>query len=93
MQDAQALLILETAYNLSEGCLDAMRGVARAAMRVIPDGPVAVARFHNCGRLDPDWVHFEGADRDYVSRFFEWQRLASRSTREGSSGTRAIARA
>jgi DNA-binding NarL/FixJ family response regulator len=82
MQDAQALLILETAYNLSESCSDAMRGVARAALRAIPDGPVAVARFDDCARLHPDSVHFEGADRDYVSRFFEWQRLASRATRQ-----------
>jgi DNA-binding NarL/FixJ family response regulator len=82
MQDAQALLILETAYDLSEGCREAMRGIARAALRAIPDGPVAVARFDNCARLHPDSVHFEGADRDYVSRFFEWQRLASRTTRQ-----------
>jgi DNA-binding NarL/FixJ family response regulator len=59
-----------------------MREVARAALRAIPDGPVAVARFHDGERLQPDWVHFEGADQDYISRFFEWQRLASRRTRE-----------
>jgi DNA-binding NarL/FixJ family response regulator len=82
MQDAQALLILETAYNLSESCRDAMRGIARAALRAIPDGPVAVARFDDAARLHPDSVHFEGADRDYVSRFFEWQRLASHTMRE-----------
>src|SRR5262245_4550982 len=82
MQDAQALLILETAYNISESSRDAMRGIARAALRAIPDGPVAVARFDSHARLHPDSVHFEGADRDYVSRFFEWQRLASRTTRQ-----------
>jgi DNA-binding NarL/FixJ family response regulator len=82
MQDAQALLILETAYNLFESSRDAMRGIARAALRAIPDGPVAVARFDDCARLHPDSVHFEGADRDYVSRFFEWQRLASRTMRQ-----------
>jgi len=82
MQDAQALLILETAYNISETSRDAMRGIARVALRAIPDGPVAVARFDSHARLHPDSVHFEGADRDYVSRFFEWQRLASRTTRQ-----------
>jgi len=82
MQDAQALLILETAYNISESSRDAMRGIARVALRAIPDGPVAVARFDSHARLQPDSVHFEGADRDYVSRFFEWQRLASRTTRQ-----------
>ena len=68
MQDAQALQILEAAYDLSESSRDAMRGIARAALRAIPDGPVAVARFDSHARLHPDSVHFEGADQDYVSR-------------------------
>jgi DNA-binding CsgD family transcriptional regulator len=76
MQDAQALLILEAAYNLSENGRDAMRDIALAARRALPDGPVAVARFDSHARLDPDVVHFEGADPDYISRFFEWQRMA-----------------
>lgn len=75
MQDAQALLILEAAYNLSEDGRDAIRGIAMAARRALPDGPVAVARFDSHARLDPEMVHFEGADPDYISRFLEWQRL------------------
>ena len=82
MQDAQALLILEAAYNLSESSRDAMRGLAQAARRALPDGPVAVARFDSHARLDPDLVHFEGADPDYVSRFFEWQRMAPIAIRQ-----------
>jgi DNA-binding NarL/FixJ family response regulator len=76
MQDAQALLILEAAYHLSENSRDVMRDIALAARRALPDGPVAVARFDSHARLDPDVVHFEGADPDYISRFFEWQRMA-----------------
>jgi DNA-binding NarL/FixJ family response regulator len=82
MQDAHALLILEAAYNLSESSQDVMRDLAQAARRALPDGPVAVARFDSHARLDPDLVHFEGADQDYVSRFFEWQRMAPIAIRQ-----------
>src|SRR5262249_4958165 len=76
MQDAQALLILEAACDLSASSREAMACIARAAHRALPDGPVAVAPFEDRARPDPEAVCFEGADPDYVARFFEWQRLA-----------------
>lgn len=76
MQDAQALLIVEAACNLSESTQEAMRGIARAAKGAIARGPVAVARFDTDAQLDPDSVHFERADKSYVSLFLEWQRVA-----------------
>lgn len=76
MQDTQALLLLETAHDLSASSHDVMRGIARAARAALPNGPVAVARFDSHTRLDPDLVCFEGADNDYISRFFEWQAMA-----------------
>jgi DNA-binding NarL/FixJ family response regulator len=82
MQDAQALLILDAAYDLSVSSRDAMACIARAAHRALPDGPVAVAHFDSHARLDPDAVCFEGADPDYIARFFEWQRLASIAMRQ-----------
>jgi DNA-binding CsgD family transcriptional regulator len=82
MQDTQALLILEAAYNLSAGSQDTMRDIARAAIRAMPSGPVAVAKLDGDACLGPDSVHFEGADQDYVSRFLAWQEQASVSTRQ-----------
>jgi DNA-binding NarL/FixJ family response regulator len=82
MQDAQALLILDAAYNLSASSRDAMACIARAAHRALCDGPVAVARFDSHARIDPDAVCFEGADPDYIARFFEWQRLAPIAERQ-----------
>lgn len=82
MQDAQALLVLEAAYDLSASSRDAMACIAHAAHRALSDGPVAVARFDSYARLDPDAVCFEGADPDYIARFFEWQRLAPIAVRQ-----------
>lgn len=76
MQDVQALLIVEAAYNLAEGSQEAMRSIARAATSAISRGPVAVACFDTCAQLDSSSVLFERADQIYMSRFFEWQRVA-----------------
>jgi DNA-binding NarL/FixJ family response regulator len=74
MQDAHVLGVLAIAYDLAACARDAMRRIARAMTRAVPDGPVAVAWFDRGAQLEPGAVQFERADQDYISRFFEWQR-------------------
>jgi DNA-binding NarL/FixJ family response regulator len=82
MQDAQALVMLEIAYNLAHSTHGAMRRIARAVRSAIPRGPVAVAYFDSNGQIVPGSVKFERADEDYISRFFEWQRLVPVALRQ-----------
>jgi DNA-binding NarL/FixJ family response regulator len=82
MQHAEALLLLEIAYNLAHSSRDAMRHIARVVSRAIPRGPVAVACFGSGACIDRSSVEFERAGDDYLSRFFEWQRALPPAIRE-----------
>jgi DNA-binding CsgD family transcriptional regulator len=82
MQDAQALGIVEAAYDLSGTRHDVMRAIAEAAAAAIPAGPVAVAYFDTRGQLDEESLCFARADAHCVSSFFAWQRLALPGSRQ-----------
>jgi DNA-binding NarL/FixJ family response regulator len=77
MRDAEALVLLEIAYNLAESAHHAVRRIARAARGATPRGPVTVACFTSRAQIDLGAVRFERASKDYMARFFEWQRRVS----------------
>jgi DNA-binding NarL/FixJ family response regulator len=71
MQKMRELLILRAAYDLSRDRHSTMQGIAKAAARAIPRGPIAVGALGTSTQLDPEAVCFERADPAYISRFRE----------------------
>src|SRR5262245_44460285 len=69
MQKLRTLQILSAAYDLARDRHSTMQHIAKAAIRAIPRGPIAVAVLGAKARLDADTICFECADHDYISRF------------------------
>jgi DNA-binding NarL/FixJ family response regulator len=81
MRNIQALPIIEIAYNLAETDQQTMRNLAAAVAAMVPRSPLAVAWFEPDAQLDVSSVHFECANLDYISQFFECQRLVPTQVR------------